>query len=147
MSSRGQGHSIVESRIVRLVIHEWENNYNCRGFLQGVRDPIPTSSPPNLGVLWWEDEPPKLLPLKASGIYFWECHQLEEYKDSTLKEHTENLTHSQNQGRSSNQEGVYIRPIMTLERPPKRQEAVGTQPGDVDTVAAVLGELILLQGH
>lgn len=58
-----------------------------------MRDPIPTLSPPHLGVLWWEDEPPELLALKASGVYFWEFVSLRNIK-TPLSKDTHKVSHT-----------------------------------------------------
>ena len=60
---------------------------------------------PRPRVLHWEDEPPKCLALKASGAYL-EFQRAVGNRDSTLKGHTQNLTSSKGQGRSSDLKGA-----------------------------------------
>lgn len=48
---------------------------------------------PNLGVLWWEDEPPELLALKASELTFGSVVSLRHIKTSLSKD-THKISHT-----------------------------------------------------
>ena len=96
--------------------HKWENNYNCRGYPQGVRGPSPTSGSPA-----WEDKPLEHLTLKVMGLTLGRDRGLWE-----IGIPTQNLTGFRSQGRSNNLKGVRVRPTcVILESLPKRQEAIG----------------------
>ena len=56
---------------------------------------------PSLGALYQEDKPLEHLALRVSGAYFQEKQKAVGYRDSTLKDHTQNLTCSETQGKSS----------------------------------------------
>ena len=69
--------------------------------------PEPHIRLPSLGVLCSEDEPPKHLSLKASRAS--KSQRVVGNRDSTLKGHTQNLTHSGTQVRSSNLKRSWVR--------------------------------------
>ena len=64
----------------------------------------------SMEVLCQEDKPPEHLYLKASRAHFQKSQKAEGNRASTLKEWTQNLTHSRIQGRSSNLKGAWVRP-------------------------------------
>lgn len=65
-------------------------------------EPEPHTELPNFRILHCKAESPKCLTLKASGAYFGETQKAVGNRASTLKEHTQNFTHSETQGRSNN---------------------------------------------
>lgn len=70
----------------------------------------PHSGFPSLG-LPLEDDAPEHLVLKASGAYFLESQRAVGSRNSALKGHTQNLSCSRPQGRSSNLKGAWVRSI------------------------------------
>ena len=107
-----------------------------KGFESHVRFPSP-------GILHWEDKPPKCLALKASGAYFQESQKAVGNRDSTLKGHTQNLTHSKTQSRSSNLKGGGVRPTCWSCRVSQR----GNRQLELLLVAAILGRSVRPGGH
>ena len=102
-------------------------------------------------VLHQEDKLPGRLTLKASRAYFWESQRAVGNRDSSLKGHTQNPTHSGTQGRSSQFErSLGQTHLLILESLLERwdvMELITWGPGDPDTDSSHFEELILPQGH
>ena len=98
---------------------------------QGIPQPV---------VLHQEDKLPGRLTLKASRAYFWESQRAVGNRDSTLKGHTQNPTHSGTQGRSSQFErSLGETHLLILESLMERQDVMELTLGTQILTAAILG--------
>ena len=77
---------------------EW---LHCRGSPTGVKVLGPTSGSQAWGVQHWEEEHPAYTAFKASKAWVHELPRLGRNRDSTLGGHTQGLTQTQTQGKSS----------------------------------------------
>ena len=73
---------------------------------------------PSPGDVHWEDELAEHVALKTSEAYVCERWRAIGNRDSALKVHTQNLTHSKTQHRGSNLKGAWSDPLADLGEPP-----------------------------
>ena len=123
----------------RLVINKWEENYNCRGSLQGARRPRPTLG--SLGPLSWTRKtgPQNVWLWRSVGITFGRARGLWQTETPLLKD-----AHKISHVLGPRAEAVIWKepgsdPLANLRELPKRHEATGAQPGDTDTGSSQSG--------
>ena len=109
-----RNHNKISSRhdIVKTHFPGWSTDgriVTIAQVLLRIKGYKPHSRLPSLVALYQEDKPPECLALKTSRAYFQKSQRTVGNKNSTLKGHTQNLTHSETQKRSCKLKESWIR--------------------------------------
>lgn len=81
------------------------------------------------------------------SLLLWETQKAVGNRASTLKEHTQNFTHSETQGRSNNLKEARVRSICCSCKVSCRERKTTVHVADIDPGGSHYRELILSNGH
>ena len=98
--------------------------------------------PPAQGFCTGKTSPQDIWFWRPVGLYFWVTWRAVGIRDSTLKGHTQNLTHCETLGRSSNKKGAWVGPTCWFWQASWRgRMPLGLTLGTDTLAAAVFGSL------